>query len=332
LEYSPSFKLNFYECGHPRLKLRNTLKQTIRQIMRQWIFSIFLGISVLANARELPEAPKARPEIGFAVIKTGKIAVPEGLLKPGGSFIKKIDTNFSAFLIKHHDQYLLFDTGLGSAIDTQYEQEMTLWQRPFFSYEKPVISAKDQLKKAHYPDIQEIILSHSHWDHAGGIADFPDAQIHIARQEMAAIRQPTSGAGGTWASQLASTTIRWNSIDFQATPYKGYASSLDLYKDGSVVLVPMPGHTAGSIGMFVTVDSGRCYFFIGDVAWTVDALEAGAAKFWAASIIVDQHADQTRESLEKVRKTMRDYPDLIVVPAHDSQVQNRLGYFPEWVR
>jgi glyoxylase-like metal-dependent hydrolase (beta-lactamase superfamily II) len=318
--------------GIPASSSATPLMTTIGQIMRNWIFSIFLSISVLVNASELPEAPKATPEVGFAIIKTGKIAVLEGFLKPGGSFVKKIDTNFSAFLIKHHEQYLLFDTGLGSAIDTQYAQEMPLWQRPFFSYEKAIISAKDQLQKANYPSIREIILSHSHWDHAGGIADFPDAQIRIAKPEMAAIRQPTTGAGGTWASQLASTTIRWNSIDFQATPYKGYDTSLDLYKDGSVVLVPMPGHTAGSIGMFVTVDSGRCYFFIGDVAWTVDALEAGAAKFWAARIIVDQHADQTRESLEKVRKTMRDYPDLIVVPAHDSQVQNRLGYFPDWVR
>jgi glyoxylase-like metal-dependent hydrolase (beta-lactamase superfamily II) len=30
----------------------------------------------------------------------------------------------------------------------------------------------------------------------------------------------------------------------------------------------MPDHTPGSMGMFVTVDSGKVYFFIGDVAWT----------------------------------------------------------------
>jgi glyoxylase-like metal-dependent hydrolase (beta-lactamase superfamily II) len=105
-----------------------------------------------------------------------------------------------------------------------------------------------------------------------------------------------------------------------------------VYQDGKVVLVPMPGHTPGSLGLFVTADSGTVYFFIGDVAWTVAALQQGKPKFWVAGKLVDGDAQQTQTTLEKVRALMQSEPGLIVIPAHDSAVQSGLGYFPNWVK
>lgn len=177
-----------------------------------------------------------------------------------------------------------------------------------------------------------MIISHSHWDHAGGVLDFPEAQVSVPALEMDVIRRPTTGAGGTWASQIAAKSINWKIIEFKAIPYKGYATSLDLYQDGKIVLVPMPGHTPGSIGLFLTTDSGKCYFFIGDISWKVDALRVGAPKFWAASLIVDRDAKETQFSADKVRQLMQQEPNLVVVPAHDGQVQDALGYFPAWVQ
>lgn len=272
------------------------------------------------------------PEIGFAIIKTSRVAVMEGLLLPGGSFGKQIDSNFSAFLIKHRDEYLLFDTGMGRQIDQQYRADMPLWWRPFFKYEAPVLPAREQLDHAGIPPLRRVILSHSHWDHAGGILDFPEARIGVAAAEMDVIRHPTRGPGGSWVSQIGSASIQWDLLKFQPQPYRGYAQSLDLFGDGTVVLVPMPGHTPGSIGMFLTVDSGQVYFFIGDVAWTVEAVKAGAAKFWAAAALVDGHAEQTQSSLDQLRILMRQDPRLVLLPAHDSAVQDRLGYFPQWVK
>lgn len=285
-----------------------------------------------ARSQNAPAAADSRPHVGFSILKTSKVAVAERLLVPGGSYLQKIDTNFSAFLIKHNQDYLLFDTGLGTQIDAQYEQDMPYWQRPFFTFDKPVVPARKQLDEAGYAPIQTVIVSHSHWDHAGGVLDFPEASIFAAQEELGTIAQPHPGAGGTWASQVAQASIRWKPIVFLPVAYKGYAQSLDLFNDGSVVLVPMPGHTAGSIGMFVTVDSGKTYFFIGDVAWKTAAVAVGAAKFWVASVIVDRDREQTHRSVEQVREVTQKYPEVVVVPAHDAAVQEALGYFPNWVR
>jgi glyoxylase-like metal-dependent hydrolase (beta-lactamase superfamily II) len=301
------------------------------------IRSLTIAIAVIffacgLQAQPTTNLPLALPQVAFSIIKTGKVAVAERLLLPGGSLSKKIDTNFSAFLIKHKQDYLLFDTGLGSRIEAQYEQDMPYWQRPFFKFDRPVSPARQQLDTAGFAPVQKIIVSHSHWDHAGGVGDFPEAQIFASQDEMPTIAQPTSGAGGTWPSQVADSSTHWMPLVFQPVAYKGYAQSLDLFNDGSVVLVAMPGHTAGSIGMFVTVDSGTCYFFMGDVAWKTGAVLAGAPKFWAASMIVDRDRAQTLRSVKRVRDVAHTYPELVLVPAHDGAAQDALGYFPHWVR
>lgn len=295
---------------------------------------LFFVAALIANplqAEEEVTSPSSLPSVSFSIIKTSKVSVMERLLVPDGSYTKQVDSNFSAFLIKHNQDYVMLDSGLGSKIDEQYKADMPYWMRPFFSYETPVISARQQLEAAGYPLISKIILSHSHWDHASGVQDFPQAQVMVAANEMQAIDR-AGGGGDAWESQVASPSIHWAPVAFTSGPYKGYSSSLDLYGDGSVVLVPMPGHTEGSMGVFVTVDSGKCYFFIGDVAWKVAALQAGAPKFFAASMIVDGDREQTLSSVKQVQSVMQQYPELVVVPAHDGTVQDSLGYFPSWIK
>ncbi|MBY0235076.1 MAG: MBL fold metallo-hydrolase, partial [Burkholderiaceae bacterium] len=140
--------------------------------------------ALLSPANAASNQAQQPPEIGFAIVKTSRVAVMEGLLVPGGSFGKQIDSNFSAFLIKHRNEYLLFDSGMGRQIEQQYRADMPLWWRPFFKYEAPVLPAREQLDRAGIPPLSRVILSHSHWDHAGGILDFPEAKIGVAAAEM----------------------------------------------------------------------------------------------------------------------------------------------------
>lgn len=301
-------------------------------MLRLFTLGMTVFLTSMVHAQALDPKTTAVPDVGFAIIKTSQVAVAQALLMPGGSITKKVNSNFSAFLIKHHDDYLLFDTGMGTQIDNQYQQGMPIWWRLFFKYDKPVVSARTQLNQAGVPPLKRVILSHSHWDHAGGVLDFPEAKVSVAPAELALLHNPSTGPGGTWKSQISAASIQWETLQFKSVPFKGYPESLDLFQDGKVVLVPMPGHTPGSVGLFVTADSGVVYFFIGDVAWTVAALKEGAPKFWVAGKLVDGHQQQTHSTLEKVRALTQAEPSLVVIPAHDSSVQDALGYFPAWVK
>jgi glyoxylase-like metal-dependent hydrolase (beta-lactamase superfamily II) len=297
--------------------------------------AVWLALTPLrpAHAADATAAPVATPQapVRFAIVKTGSRQVLEALMVSGGRVTYQVATNFSAFVIQHGNQTVLLDTGLGSRIGPQYRQDMPLWLRPMFTYEDPITPARQQLDQAGIGPIQTIYLSHSHWDHASGLDDFPEATVWLPATEMATVKPPLGGLGGAWPSQVGSPAIRWATLDFQPVPFEGFEASHDVYGDGTVVLVPLYGHTPGSVGMFVKVSSGKRYFFVGDAIWSARALLDASPKFWPARLLVDGNAGQTLQVIERIRAVVARHPDLVVLPAHDGVVQDVVGYFPKWV-
>lgn len=94
---------------------------------------------------------------------------------------------------------------------------------------------------------------------------------------------------------------------------------------------PLPGHTPGSVGLFVTLDSGRRLFFSGDTSWRLEGVEGPRQKFFAGRALVDRDPARTLAQLAKIRLLLRSDPRLSVIPAHDARVQAALGYFPHWL-
>lgn len=275
-------------------------------------------------------SPVIAADVRVAIVKTGATHNKEGLVFSGGSFSKEVETVFSAFLVKHDDDLFLFDSGLGRNVAQQYAQDMPHWNRPFFRLPEKVEPAAPQLAAAGLPPIRRIVLSHAHWDHASGLEDFPGAQVWLADEELGVVRHADTGVGGAWPSQVKDKPVSWKPVTFADAPYQGFERSFDLYGDGSVVLVPMFGHTPGSVGLFVNTSSGKRYFFVGDVVWSAGALPEGRPKFWAARWLADHDVAQTQAAIEKIRAAMARDPALVVVPAHDGSVQDALGYFPKW--
>jgi N-acyl homoserine lactone hydrolase len=70
---------------------------------------------------------------------------------------------------------------------------------------------------------------------------------------------------------------------FDGEPYLGFAESHDLYGDGSIVIVPAPGHTPGSVVVFVTLPDGARYAFVGDLVWQLEGLLQREERPWLES-------------------------------------------------
>ncbi len=301
----------------------------MKRSMHRFLRALALTLSGMAvSAAHAGDAPN----VGLSIIRTGGSSTLEGMLFSGGSMTTKAQVNFSAFLIKHGDSTLLFDTGLGSQVEQQYQQDMPHWARPFFKYTEPVVPARSQLDKAGIALVQTILISHCHWDHASGLGDFPGATVSVPPAELEVIHHAGDGFGGAWPSQVNVPGIKWQTYEFKPVPFEGFSASLDWFGDGSVVLVPLSGHTEGSVGVFVKVDSGRRYFLVGDAVWRAAALKDGRPKFWLARWLVDHDVEQTQHVIDQIRAAAERNADLTVVPAHDASVQDALGYFPAWVK
>lgn len=282
----------------------------------------------LPAASETLPRPAKPVDVRFALFKTSEVKTQEGFAFEGGDLFKSVTINHTAVLVQHPRGSFLFDTALGREIDHQYRRDMPWWARPLFSY-GPVTPLRDQLEAASLPPVTRIILSHAHWDHASGLPDFPRAEVWITRAEKEFIAQRHPGA--VLPSQVNVPDVAWKVYDLENRPFASFDRSRDVFGDGSVVLVPLSGHTPGSVGLFLTVTSGQQYFFCGDVVWKLDAARQVKPKFWLPSRIVDHDRPATRRSIEHLHRLMKANPSLIVVPTHDAAVHETLGYFPRWV-
>ncbi|WP_043307871.1 MBL fold metallo-hydrolase [Pseudomonas sp. ML96] len=262
----------------------------------------------------------------FALVKTAETETLDAFTVEGGAWTEKAIANHVAVLIEHHAATLLLDTSLGRQVDQQFESEMPWYDKPLLQYGK-VTPVRDQLDRDGIR-IDRILLTHSHWDHASGLADFPEVPVWAPYEEIEFSRIAVPPA--VLPSQFAHP-IRWVPYQFDDQPFMGFESSHDLFGDGSLVLVPLAGHTPGGVGLFLTLDDGRRFFFTGDASWRLQGFTGPKEKFWISRNMVDNDREGTRLQLEKVHALLQEQPQLIVVPAHDESVQRTLGYYPHWV-
>lgn len=270
--------------------------------------------------------------VGFSVIKTASSAgAQEAMVVSTGSFFKRRHLAQNVVLISHPKGDILIDTGLGENIDEQFE-ENGFFDQQLFSYtdHNPAIR---QLKQADYDlsRLTRIVPTHLHWDHASGIEDFPNVPLWVQKAEY---DQAMAGTAPAFLhSQMDADTVNWTFIELAHNEYQGFEKSLDVYDDGSVVLVDISGHSAGQVGIFLTISSGQRYFFIGDTTWTikgvVDNAERPAFLSWLVQFNWNDEKNLTQiQAIHDLRKRR---PDITVVPAHDEFVAKGLPQYPEFL-
>jgi N-acyl homoserine lactone hydrolase len=172
----------------------------------------------------------------------------------------------NAFAIEHPRGVCLFDTGqtAGAARPGHFPA----WH-PFFRLSRFELAEEDEvgrgLRRAGIQpaDVRWIVLSHLHTDHVGGLRALPPCEVVVTRREW----RRATGLGGRlrgylpqhWPHALAPRLV-----DLDGPPVGPFASSLDLLGDGSLVLVPTPGHTPGHASLLVWGDRDS-YLLAGDL-------------------------------------------------------------------
>jgi len=318
--------------------LKRIVKRTLTAVLIILVVSIgLIGYSFVpgrldVNAYKSGDAfqplaitdPSALPEVLLTLIECGKMKSRQSFVFLGGSWLEEYSSGMASVLIKHPKATLLFDCGFGANVDEHFKNAPRL-MRALTSYDKETNAAR-QIEEFGIPlsQINTIILSHWHWDHVSGAEDFPGTEVLVSKAEEDHIRTLPAGE---LISQLRGR-LNLHSFDFSGGAYENFDRSYDMFSDGSVVLVPLPGHTPGSTGLFVNLHSGKRFFFIGDLTWAIEGVQLPAERPWVSRKLVDQDEEQVRRSIVKVHQLLEKRPDLIIVPAHDRRSHDKIANFP----
>lgn len=305
---------------------------TVKKLVGLVVVPLVAGLGALAwsfTACPLPvddggavAVPAADPpaEMSLAVLHTGKMLSQAGFAYRGGALGEPRVFTMSAVLVRHPKGRVLIDAGFSRAVDRHVETIPAL-MRATSTYEKETPAA-DQLAAAGIDprSLAGVILTHAHWDHVSGLADLPGVPVLVNAAELDFIR------GGDEATALAASLgdLPYRRYEFDGGPYLGFERSVDFFGDGSLVLVPAPGHTPGSAIAFVALPSGQRYAFVGDLVWQKEGVEIPAERPWLSRQLVDHDAAGVRRWIVHLHRLQRLVPDLIVVPAHDRRVMETL--------
>jgi N-acyl homoserine lactone hydrolase len=179
------------------------------------------------------------------VLSGGRLRIRKSVYFPEVDRSETIDLPVSCFLIRHRQGNALFDTGCHPSV---VEDAQVRWgslariMTPLHPPHENVVAGLASIG-VDPGDIDIVVNSHFHPDHCGCNEFFRKATILCHACELAAVRQadaPTKGyVSADWDHPM---------------PLKTIDAQYDLYGDDKVVLVPLPGHTRGSIGMLVNLD------------------------------------------------------------------------------
>lgn len=219
----------------------------------------------------------------------------------------KLQLVYSCYLIRHGDDYLVWDTG--NAADG--------------SDRAPEVSLVAQLEAAGITpaDIDYVGISHYHNDHTGQLASFPDATLVIGAADWAAVSATTAPPGVPKADydRRRGPFAAWTSRGAEVQPLRG--PQHDLFGDGSVVMISLPGHTPGHHGLLVRLEGMGNVLLTGDVTHFHENYASNGVPNWNTD-----RADSLA-SLDRFRKLV-EHLDATVVIQHDPRDVGKLPAFP----
>jgi N-acyl homoserine lactone hydrolase len=169
--------------------------------------------------------------------------------------------------------------------------------------------------------IELVVMTHLHFDHSSGMAEFPGATFVVTAAEWE--------AATTWSRPFLhgyrhahyDYAFDYRTLDYDRAPVSSYSSfgrTFDLFGDGSVRLASTPGHSPGHQAVICRLRE-RDFVIAGDAIYTLGQLDDAPPPPRPE----DEHT--WRRSRQELRLFRDQYPQAVIVPGHDPDFWPTLG-------
>ena len=227
----------------------------------------------------------------------------------------------SAYLIDHPSSGpILVDTGINRdqahAHAAYYRGPMGIVTDADEYLLEPAQELHAQLERFGYrcSDIQMVVLTHLHEDHVGGLRDVAHAEIVLPRVEWNLRNQRYFKVFPAYYSPSFAMIRRWTLIDFSSGPYHSFDSSYDLLGDGTIRLIPTPGHTGGHTSVVIQNNEYQV-LLAADALYTLRHLAVDQVRSFVPG--GQERVTQYVDTIRRIQILHTTLPNLVILPTHD---------------
>ena len=218
----------------------------------------------------------------------------------------KLKTGMVCLLIESEQGLILVDTGLGTrdysdpTWFTQFFRIITVM--PFDVNE----AAVNRIRALGFDpaDVKHIVLTHMHFDHISGLADFPQAKVHVHKREYDAFK----GQGFNWRNAAYLPRYLAHKPEFvlyETIDAKWYDfDAIRLPFAPEMVFIPLFGHSAGHCGVAIKTKTGW-FLHAGDSS----AVYNDTTPKWLINFVLGPHD-------ARLRKFKQDHHEVLITNSH----------------
>lgn len=226
----------------------------------------------------------------------------------------------NVYVIEHSDGLVVFDAGQDRASVTDREYfpggptGLVYRRLARFHIAEDETMTSGLTRLGYRPaDVDSAVISHLHQDHIGGISELPRAELLVSADEWRSHMRPLAGPRGYLRAHIDVPGWSWRQLEFPRladTSLHPFTHGHDLFGDGSLVILATPGHTSGSVSMFVRRPRTVPLLLVGDLTYDIHALDKGVHGG------VGSHR-RLRQTRERILALKQNYPGMRILAAHD---------------
>ncbi len=261
------------------------------------------------------------------LLKVGSCRHLECLAVRGGRMAPIVFPALAALILHPEAGPILFDTGYAehfSAATQSFPERIYRWTTPISLPAGQRLERQLARHGVTPRDIGLCVVSHFHADHIAGLRDLPNARIVAMKRGFEAIN-----GCGRWRGVLHGSLPQLLPADLPSRltlaeslarvalpqPWNLLGDGYDLLGDGSLIGVPLPGHSAGHMGLLLRDRAQRDVLLAADSSWSSLALAGNKMPSRLVRPIFDDWKTY-RCTLNLLHGIVAAHPELIVLPSH----------------
>lgn len=267
------------------------------------------------------------PRLSVHFLTVGECRHCERIALQGGALRPISFPSICALIVHPKEGPILYDTGYSE----RFQECTETFPERLYRWITPVaLPAEQRLEKQlsefgiRLEDIRACLISHFHADHIAGLRDIPNARFFALSADVQNLnmRSRLKGLLNGFIPSLLPCNFSDRLTYADQAPrrslgaaWSSFGDGFDLFGDGALLAFPLPGHSAGHMGLRFRDDSDREVFLCADACWSMTAWQQLRYPSWLTRPIMHdwQHY---RKTIQQIHQLGTERPELAILPSH----------------